>query len=73
MYNIKVYPINAIKKPQQQQLETRLGTLSSAAMGPYNIGVRVGILSYYVNNILSQVFIIYIFQYSMCDFLSSDI
>ena len=42
---MKVYPIKIKKKPQQQQLDTRLGILSIAAIGPYNIGVRVGILS----------------------------
>ena len=73
IYIIKVYPIKTKKNPQQQQLDTRLGTRSKTAMGPYNIGVRVGMLSYNVNKILSQVFIIYIFQYSVCDFLSSDI
>jgi hypothetical protein len=45
------------KNPQQQPFETLL--LSIIAMGPYNIGVRVGMLSYNINKILSQINILY--------------
>ena len=52
---------NKIIKKLQQQLEFLLGFLVNTAKGPYNMGVLVGMLSIYDNEILSQIFIIYVF------------
>ena len=52
-----MYANNMMKK--LQQAGCLLGFLVNTSKGPYNMGVFVGMLSIYDNEILSQIFIIY--------------